>query len=279
MYKRADIYLMKVDFVFEFPRPTMPNAIYIGGFQFSLPYLNLSPRIFNNSWTVPGKEFSLGTIVNKLPLHIAREIVAGLAHLKEQVIWRYPREPLDTLGNNTTAVDWLPQIDLLSRPNTKMFLSHGGENGVYEAFYHCVPIVGFPLCGSQHENLLRLKMKGAAVLLVDTQDITAQDIFNAVCTAIDDPSYSRVMNHLSGFHQSAPIPPRVLAVFWTEFVLHHKGTHHLQLMTWLAGLVPVLSARCHRHTPHHSLSFFACNHKNPSIIYKDILVPEEDLKA
>uniref|UniRef100_A0A3Q1ENK0 Uncharacterized protein n=1 Tax=Acanthochromis polyacanthus TaxID=80966 RepID=A0A3Q1ENK0_9TELE len=29
----ADLWLMRVDFVFEFPRPTMPNVIYIGGFQ------------------------------------------------------------------------------------------------------------------------------------------------------------------------------------------------------------------------------------------------------
>ncbi|KPP57018.1 UDP-glucuronosyltransferase 2A2-like, partial [Scleropages formosus] len=29
----ADIWLMRNDFVFEFPRPTMPNVVYMGGFQ------------------------------------------------------------------------------------------------------------------------------------------------------------------------------------------------------------------------------------------------------
>ncbi|XP_042370103.1 UDP-glucuronosyltransferase 2A2-like, partial [Plectropomus leopardus] len=29
----ADIWLMRVDFTFELPRPTMPNVVYIGGFQ------------------------------------------------------------------------------------------------------------------------------------------------------------------------------------------------------------------------------------------------------
>lgn len=31
--QKADLWLMRVDFTFEFPRPTMPNVIYIGGFQ------------------------------------------------------------------------------------------------------------------------------------------------------------------------------------------------------------------------------------------------------
>lgn len=31
--QKADLWLMRVDFTFEYPRPTMPNVIYIGGFQ------------------------------------------------------------------------------------------------------------------------------------------------------------------------------------------------------------------------------------------------------
>uniref|UniRef100_A0A3Q4H861 UDP glucuronosyltransferase 5 family, polypeptide D1 n=1 Tax=Neolamprologus brichardi TaxID=32507 RepID=A0A3Q4H861_NEOBR len=33
LLQEADIWLFRSDFVFEFPRPTMPNVVYIGGFQ------------------------------------------------------------------------------------------------------------------------------------------------------------------------------------------------------------------------------------------------------
>ncbi|XP_063819706.1 UDP-glucuronosyltransferase 2A2-like [Pseudophryne corroboree] len=229
MYRKADIYLMKVDFVFEFPRPTMPNAVYIGGFQ-GRPAKRLPQDIhdFMDSSEQGVVVFSLGTIVRYLPLNIAREIAAGLAQLKERVIWRYSGEPLDTLGNNTKIVDWLPQNDLLSHPNTKAFLAHGGENGVYEAIYHGVPIIGFPLFGDQYENLLRLKIRGAAVLLENTQAVTAKDVFNAVRLVIDDPSYNKAMKYLSLLHRDKLVPPRDLAVFWTEFVMRHRGAGHLQ---------------------------------------------------
>ncbi|XP_040292242.1 UDP-glucuronosyltransferase 1A7-like [Bufo bufo] len=229
MYKKADIYLMKVDFVFEFPRPTMPNAVYIGGFQCKAPKplaKEIQDFMYNSEHGIV--VFSLGTIVRTLPLNIAREIAAGLAQLKERVIWRYSGEPLDTLGNNTKTVDWLPQNDLLSHPKTKVFLAHGGENGIYEAICHGVPVVGFPLFGDQYENILRLKTRGAAVLLENTQDITAQDIYSAIRLVIDDPSYSQAMKHLSELHHDTPVPPRDLAVFWTEFVIRHRGAGHLQ---------------------------------------------------
>ncbi|KAM3922008.1 UDP-glucuronosyltransferase 1-2-like [Leptodactylus fuscus] len=229
MYKKADIYLMKVDFVFEFPRPTMPNTVYIGGFQCKAPKpLTQDIQDFVDNSEHGIVVFSLGTLVRTLPHNIAREIAAGLAQLKERVIWRYSGEPLDTLGNNTKTVDWLPQNDLLSHPKTKVFLAHGGENGVYEAICHGVPIVGFPLFGDQYENILRLKTRGAAVLLENTQDITAQDIVSAIRLVIDDPSYSQAMKHLSQLHHDVPVPPRDLAVFWTEYVIRHGGAGHLR---------------------------------------------------
>lgn len=78
-----------------------------------------------------------------------------------QVIWRHKGERPSTLGNNTLIVDWMPQKDLLGHPQTKLFVAHGGTNGVQEAIYHGVPVLGIPLFFDQYDNLLRLQERGA----------------------------------------------------------------------------------------------------------------------
>uniref|UniRef100_W5NNJ4 UDP-glucuronosyltransferase n=1 Tax=Lepisosteus oculatus TaxID=7918 RepID=W5NNJ4_LEPOC len=230
LYKKADIYLMKVDFAFEFMRPIMPNSIYIGGFQCRSPK-PLPPDLqafMDNAGEDGIVVFSLGTIIKTLPENVATEIASGLAQVPQKVIWRYTGPPISTLGNNTKVLRWLPQNDLLSHPNTKAFIGHGGENGIYEAIYHGVPVIGFPLFADNYENLLRLKVKGAAIILENLNRLTRHDIYKAVRTITEDPSYWTNMKKLSQVHRDTPVSPKELAVFWIEYVMRYKGASHLR---------------------------------------------------
>ncbi|MBN3306853.1 UD2B1 glucuronosyltransferase, partial [Amia calva] len=230
LYTKADIYLMKVDFAFEFLKPTMPNAIYIGGFQCRPP--QPLPSDLQQFMDDAGEDgiavFSLGSLIPTLPEKVATELAAGFAKLPQKVVWRYSGPPISTLGNNTKVLSWLPQNDLLSHPNTRVFIAHGGENGIYEAIYHGVPVVGFPLYADNYENLLRLKVKGAAVLIENVNQLTRHDIFNAIRIITEDPSYKSNMRKLSQVHRDVPVPPKALAVFWVEYVMRHKGAVHLR---------------------------------------------------
>ncbi|XP_036388026.1 UDP-glucuronosyltransferase 2C1-like [Megalops cyprinoides] len=230
LYKQADIYLMKSDFALEFVRPCMPNTIYIGGFHIQ-PANPLPPELqeFMDEAESGVVIFSLGSIFSTLPGNIATEIAAGLAQLPQRVVWRYTGPPIPGLGNNTKLVSWLPQNDLLGHPNTKAFIAHGGENGIYEAIYHGVPVVGFPLFGDNYDNLLRLRVKGAAILLENLNRLNRRDIWAAVQNVTEDPSYRISMRKLSQLHRDTPIPGRKLAVFWTEYVMRNKGAHHLRV--------------------------------------------------
>ena len=229
LLQAADIWLMRVDFVFEFPRPTMPNVVYIGGFQ-CVPAKPLPEELelFVESAGEHGViVMSLGTFVKELPADMTDEIAAAFAQLPQKVIWRHTGRRPPVLGNNTLLVDWMPQNDLLGHPKVKLFVAHGGTNGIQEAMYHGVPVVGLPLYSDQLDNLVRLKERGAAkILSLGTVDRTS--FSQALREVLHRPTYRANMHRLSRLHRDQPIKPLDRALFWIEFVMRHGGAGHLQ---------------------------------------------------
>lgn len=229
MLQAADIWLMRTDFVFEFPRPTMPNIVYIGGFQCK-PSSPLPPDLEDFVQSSGDHGFilmSLGTLVKGLPKEITSKIAAAFAQLPQKVIWRHAGEKPDNLGNNTLLLKWLPQNDLLGHPKIKAFVSHGGTNGIYESIYHGVPIVGLPLMFEQPENIGKMEFRGAAIVL-DVTQITTESFLNAVTKVVNEPIYRNNMKRLSSLHRDQPLHPLDSALFWIEFVMRHKGAAHLR---------------------------------------------------
>ncbi|KTF92138.1 hypothetical protein cypCar_00012916 [Cyprinus carpio] len=91
------------------------------------------------------------------------------------------------LGANTRIYKWIPQNDLLSHPKTRAFITHGGTNGIYEAIYHGVPMVGIPLFGDQADNLAHMKAKVAAVVM-DFNSMQIQDLVDGLSASLMTPS-------------------------------------------------------------------------------------------
>ncbi|RXM96958.1 UDP-glucuronosyltransferase 2B31 [Acipenser ruthenus] len=229
LLQSADIWLMRVDFVFEFPRPTMPNVVYMGGFQCQ-PAKPLAPELekFMESSGEHGViVMSLGTLVQSLPREVTAKIASAFAQLPQKIIWRYIGERPQNLGNNTLLVEWLPQNDLLGHPKTRAFVAHGGTNGVYEAIYHGVPVVGLPLLFDQFDNLLRLEVRGAAKVL-DFATMSSADYLQALKQVLEKPSYRRNMKKLSTLHHDRPMEPMQSALFWIEYVMGNRGAAHLR---------------------------------------------------
>ncbi|XP_030580142.1 UDP-glucuronosyltransferase 2A2-like isoform X2 [Archocentrus centrarchus] len=230
----ADIWLMRVDFVFDYPRPTMPNAVYMGGFQCK-PAKPL-PQHLEDFVQSSGEHgfilMSLGTFVTELPADLANEIAAAFAKLPQKVIWKYKGDRPATLGNNTLLVDWMPQNDLLGHPKIKLFVAHGGTNGVQEALYHGVPVVGIPFFFDQYDNLLRLKDRGGAKILTLTTVDKDNNFLKAIQEVVNEPSYRKNMQRLSKLHRDKPITPLDNALFWIEFVMRHKGAAHLKATSY-----------------------------------------------
>nr|XP_023410883.1 UDP-glucuronosyltransferase 2B31-like isoform X3 [Loxodonta africana] len=190
---KAEIWLIRTYWDFEFPRPVLPHFDFVGG------------------------------------LHCKH------AHPLPKVLWRFDGKKPDNLGPNTRLYKWIPQNDLLGHPKTKAFITHGGTNGIYEAIYHGIPMVGIPLFADQPDNIARMKAKGAAVSL-DMNTMTSTDLLSALKTVITDPSYKENAMRLSTIPHDQPVKPLDRAVFWIEFVIRHKGAKHLRpaalSLTW-----------------------------------------------
>ncbi|KAG1959225.1 UDP glucuronosyltransferase 5 family, polypeptide G1 [Pimephales promelas] len=225
----ADIWLMRVDFVFDFPRPTMPNMVYIGGFQCQ-PAKAL-PEDLEEFMQSSGEHgvvvMSLGAVVGALPKTITEAIAAAFAEIPQKVVWSYHGERPSTLGNNTLLLEWFPQNDLLGHPKTRVFVSHGGTNGIFEAIYHGVPILALPILFDQFDNAVRLQVRGVArVLQVST--LTSQEFLEGLKDLLENPLYQSNIRKLSELHHDRPLSPLDSATFWIEYVMRHKGAAHLR---------------------------------------------------
>ncbi|KAJ8389281.1 hypothetical protein AAFF_G00121460 [Aldrovandia affinis] len=233
MQRSADLWLMRADFIFEFPRPTMPNVVYVAGFQCrpSRPLPAELEEFMQSSGEHGVVLMSLGTLISALPMEVTEKIAAAFARLPQKVIWRYTGEKPSTLGNNTLLLDWLPQNDLLGHPKTRVFVAHGGTNGLYEAIYHGVPVLGLPLLFDQHDNVVRLQVRGAARVL-EAATLSTEEVLEALREILDNPSYQRSMQRLSCLHRDRPLSPLDSATFWLEYVMRHKGASHLRSETY-----------------------------------------------
>ncbi|XP_027318084.3 UDP-glucuronosyltransferase 1A1 isoform X1 [Anas platyrhynchos] len=228
LLRKASVWLLRLDFVLDYPRPLMPNIILIGGVNCAHKEL---PQEFEAIVNASGEHgivvFSLGSMVSDIPMKKAREIADALGSVPQTVLWRYTGKVPSNLPQNVKLVKWLPQNDLLAHPKTRAFITHGGSHGVYEGICNAVPMVLMPLFGDQMDNAKRVESRGAGLTL-NILEMTSEDMSNALKTVINDKKYKENIKRLSELHLDRPIHPLDLAVHWVEFVMRHKGAPHLR---------------------------------------------------
>ncbi|XP_051046704.1 UDP-glucuronosyltransferase 1A5 isoform X2 [Phodopus roborovskii] len=225
----ASVWLFRRDFVFDYPRPIMPNIVFIGGINCAnrKPLSGEFEAYVNASGEHGIVVFSLGSMVSEIPEKKAMEIAEALGRIPQTVLWRYTGPRPSNLAKNTILVKWLPQNDLLGHPKTRAFITHSGSHGIYEGICNGVPMVMMPLFGDQMDNAKRMETRGAGISL-NVLEMTADDLENALKKVINDKSYKENIMRLSRLHKDRPIEPLDLAVFWVEYVMRHKGAPHLR---------------------------------------------------
>uniref|UniRef100_A0A3Q3QD97 UDP-glucuronosyltransferase n=1 Tax=Monopterus albus TaxID=43700 RepID=A0A3Q3QD97_MONAL len=234
---RADIWLMRTYWDFDFPRPFLPNSQFVGGLHCrpAKPLPEDMEEFVQSSGDAGIVVFTLGSLVKNITTEKGNIIASALAQIPQKVLWRYAGEKPDTLGANTRIYKWIPQNDLLGHPKTRAFITHGGTNGIYEAIYHSVPMVGIPMFGDQPENMIHMETKGAAVI-VDLNSMKTEDLKDAINAVINEKTYKENILRLSSIYHDRPMSPLDEAVFWIEFTMRNKGAKHLRVqaheLTW-----------------------------------------------
>ncbi|XP_032821755.2 UDP-glucuronosyltransferase 1A5-like [Petromyzon marinus] len=237
LLSNASIWLHRTDFVFDYPRPTMPNMVNVGGMTSdeAKPLPQDLEEFMQSSEEHGVVVVSFGSMVSAIPYRIANVLAEGLGRIPQKVIWRYEGPTLENLSNNTKVMSWLPQRDLLAHAKTRVFVTHGGSHGIFEAICYGVPMLGLPLFGDQFENLARMQSKGAALVL-NIHSLDAGSLASSISTiATHKSSYKEKASLLSRLHHDHPQKPMDRAVFWVEFVMRH-GAEHLRVaahhLTW-----------------------------------------------
>ncbi|KAM9718548.1 UDP-glucuronosyltransferase 1A1-like isoform 2-T2 [Menidia menidia] len=221
------IWLLRIDFTLEFPRPLMPNIVLVGGINCEirnpLPE-DLDPWVSGPHGFVI---FTLGSMVSDLPEEITAAFVEAFRRIPQKVIWRYTGEMPHDVPANVKVMKWLPQNDLLAHPGARAFITHAGSHGLFEGLCHAVPMVMVPLDGDQPDNAHRIQSRGAGVVL-NINTVTAETIIQGLTEVINDTRYKENVQRLSDLHKDRPMDPLHLSVYWTEFVMRHKGAKHLK---------------------------------------------------
>lgn len=71
-------------------------------------------------------------------------------------------------------------------PSVKLFISHGGISGVYEAVDAGIPVLGFPLFVDQYRNIDNLVEAGMAISM-EVTTVSKDALLKNVVELVDNP--------------------------------------------------------------------------------------------
>uniref|UniRef100_A0A2S2NAN2 UDP-glucuronosyltransferase n=1 Tax=Schizaphis graminum TaxID=13262 RepID=A0A2S2NAN2_SCHGA len=164
--------------------------------------------------------------MSSLPETVQSVFRNALAQIPQKVLWKYEGDMKD-IPKNVIIRKWFPQRDILLHPNVKLFISHGGISGVYESVDAGVPILGFPFFNDQFRNIDNLVDAGMGISM-DILSVTEDTLLNAISEIVNNNRYKKNAKIASERFKDRPMSPTKSVVYWTEYVLRHKGAPHLK---------------------------------------------------
>ncbi|XP_036362878.1 UDP-glucuronosyltransferase 2A1-like [Octopus sinensis] len=220
---QAQFFLIEKDVLLDYPLSQLPNVRYVGGLatKRSLPLKGELVKFVNaskNGIVV----VSFGSNINDFPAVQLKKLQSALKQIKYDVVWRQKKTSFS--HKNIYISDWVPQNDLLGHPKTKLFVTHCGNSGQFEALFHGVPMLGMPLCADQFYNSRRMTEKGYGLSL-DIENFTPEELIEKMNELIENKTYSEKIKRASEIFHSRPEYPAKKSARHIDHILKYGGEY------------------------------------------------------
>ncbi|KAJ9589989.1 hypothetical protein L9F63_016881, partial [Diploptera punctata] len=231
MVKNVSFILQNGHATVTYPRPYLPNVAEIACIHCH-PSKPL-PRDLEEFVSGSDSGFiyvSMGSSVltSNMPEMLRFMFIRVFSQLPYRVLWKFEADEgsIPDLPDNVRLGRWLPQQDILGHRNIRAFVTHGGLLSMFETVYHGVPVVTMPVFCDHDANSAKAELDGYALKL-ELQELTAQKLLWAINEVIRNPKYRESVKSRQRLLRDQPEHPLDRAVYWTEYVLRHKGAYHL----------------------------------------------------
>ncbi|PAV65696.1 hypothetical protein WR25_17215 [Diploscapter pachys] len=234
--KNASLIFVCTDEFLDLPRPISPKTVYIGG----LGIIDTAQKPLDQRFSSimsRGSEgvilFSFGTVVpfNRLEQQIqsaVRNVVQKMSNYHFIVKIDSDDETTKELFKdvkNVDLVEWMPQSDILAHPRLRLFVTHGGINGLLEAIRLAVPLLLVPQFADQFRNA-----KNVIVFHTLLRENFNEETFEANLREIlNNPSYKERAKRMAQLISTKPFSPEERVVRYTEFLLSNGPIDELHL--------------------------------------------------
>ncbi|ALC45679.1 Ugt86De, partial [Drosophila busckii] len=231
--KNFSLVLLNQHFSLSFARPYVPNMIEVGGLHIAHTPTAL-PQHMEQFIAGAGEAgviyFSLGSNIKSKDLPPARRelILNTFASLPQRVLWKFEDDQLPNKPANVLISKWFPQPDILAHANVKLFITHGGLLSTIESIHHGKPLLGLPFFYDQFLNVERAKRAGFGLGL-EHATMTAEQFKSSIVRLLSEPQFADTAAAMSARYRDQPMSPQQTAIWWTEYVLRHKGAAHMRV--------------------------------------------------
>ncbi|XP_023172058.2 UDP-glucuronosyltransferase 2B33 isoform X2 [Drosophila hydei] len=212
-------------------RSNVPNVIEVAGMHLEQPITELDQELqqFMDEAEHGVIVFSMGTAITGkwFPDKLIEMMLQSFDQLPQRIVLKFD-QPLPIKSHKIYLRSTLPQRALLAHPKVKLFITHGGILSIIEAAYSSVPMLCMPLYYDQLGNSKLMEQSGLAQIL-DFSTMTVESITNSIKEIIENPLYKQNAQQISTRLRDLPMSPLENAVWWTEYVLRHKGAPHMRI--------------------------------------------------